>query len=294
MNRFRAKLTRAFGTGEDAKPPAPAAPATEDGDVLSALRRRVAKWGGTRLPATLPAGREHGNARGSFWLRELVLGLEERHGTRFLATGRAEGGDLFLDVETTGLAGGAGTVVFLTGLAFFRDSELVLEQAFLRSFAEEAAALHHVAERVAAATRLVTFVGKTFDRHRLAARFAIHKVANTILTIPHLDLYYVARRAHAGRLPDTKLRTVERALLGVERTDDLPGSEAPTAFLDWLRDRTGAIARVFEHNRLDVLSLVTLLGAFPPAELAALAAPARRRKVSGAGGGTSGAPCPPR
>lgn len=39
-----------------------------------------------------------------------------------------------------------------------------------------------------------------------------------------------------------------------------PGAEAPVAFLDWVRDRSGPVDRVFEHNRLDVLSLVTLLG----------------------------------
>ena len=59
---------------------------------------------------------------------------------------------------------------------------------------------------------------------------------------------------------DTRLKTVEDRLFGLRREDDLPGSEAPAAFLSWVRDRTGPVDRVLEHNRLDVLSLVALLG----------------------------------
>jgi uncharacterized protein YprB with RNaseH-like and TPR domain len=81
-----------------------------------------------------------------------------------------------------------------------------------------------------------------------------------VLTPRHLDLYHLVKRAHGKELPDTRLRTVEQHLLGLHRHDDLPGSEAPAAFLDWIRDRTGPVDRVLEHNRLDVLSLAALLG----------------------------------
>lgn len=104
----------------------------------------------------------------------------------------------------------------------------------------------------------VSFVGKTFDRHRIAARLAVNKVEAPILTDRHLDLYYLARRRFGKELPNVRLRTVEEQRLGFFRDDDLPGSEAPQAFLDWLRDGTGPVDRVLEHNRLDVLSLVTL------------------------------------
>jgi uncharacterized protein YprB with RNaseH-like and TPR domain len=106
----------------------------------------------------------------------------------------------------------------------------------------------------------VTFVGKSFDRHRIAARLGVHKMQAIVLTPRHLDLYHLVKRAHGKELPDTRLRTVEQHLLGLHRHDDLPGSEAPAAFLDWIRDRTGPVDRVLEHNRLDVLSLAALLG----------------------------------
>ena len=80
---------------------------------------------------------------------------------------------LFLDTETTGLSGGAGTVVFNYGLAFFRGDEFVVEQLFLRDFGEELAMLHHVAGRLWQFPVPVTFVGKSYDRHRIATRMAL-------------------------------------------------------------------------------------------------------------------------
>jgi uncharacterized protein YprB with RNaseH-like and TPR domain len=170
-------------------------------------------------------------------------------------------GCLFLDTETTGLSGGAGTVVFAYGLAFFRGDEFVVEQLFLRDFGEEEAMLRHVAARLWQFPVAVTYVGKSFDRHRIAARMALHRVRSPALTARHLDLYHLVRRAHGKTWPDARLRTAEARLLGLARADDLPGSEAPAAFLSWLRDGSGAVDRVLEHNRLDVLSLCGLLGA---------------------------------
>src|SRR6185295_14766780 len=69
---------------------------------------------------------------------------------------------LFLDTETTGLAGGTGTVPFLLGLSWF-DAEagvFVVEQVLLRRLGEEAPILALLTERVAAASMIVTYNGK--------------------------------------------------------------------------------------------------------------------------------------
>ena len=243
------------------------------------LAQRAKRARASRPRVELPAGHEAANPRGSFWLRRCEYSVEARHGvarfgdlagidwSRIAVLAKSELAErvdlrdcLFLDTETTGLSGGAGTIVFNSGLGFFEDDQFVVEQTFLRRFGEEPAALQHVVERLEQRPVLVTFVGKAFDRHRLAARMAVAKVDHEMLTDRHLDLYYLARRAYKDRLPDTRLRTLEQRVLGVHRADDLPGSEAPTAFFEWMRDRTGPVDRVLEHNRLDVLSLVTLLG----------------------------------
>lgn len=252
------------------------------GHLRRLLARRAGRGSGvrgSREPVELPEGVEEPTPLGTCWVRRLHHGPDARHGAHALARARAVDGPrlaalagdervaaldardcLFLDTETTGLMGGAGNTVFLCGMGFFSGEGFVLEQVFLRSFAEEPAALWWIGERLRARPWLTTFVGKSFDRHRLAARMAVQKVEAPVMTDRHLDLYHLARRAWKHELPDVRLRTVEERRLGLVRADDLPGSEAPAAFLDWIRDRTGPVDRVLEHNRLDVLSLVTLLG----------------------------------
>lgn len=272
----RDKLRRSFRIGAGKPEVAPSR-----GELLRAfLQQRHAGFSIAPRPVVeLPPGNEEATAHGVIWRRELCYPADFVHGTAMLGLARAldcarlavlakdpwfasfdAAHCLFLDTETTGLAGGAGTVVFAYGLGFFRGDQFVLEQTFLRDFGEEPAMLHHLAARLAEFPVPVTFVGKSFDRHRIAARLAIHKLEAPVLTTRHLDLYHLVRRSHGKVLPDARLRTVEQHLLGLSRHDDLPGSEAPAAFLDWIRDGTGPVDRVLEHNRLDVLSLAALLG----------------------------------
>lgn len=291
----RDKLRRAFRVPSNATAPPPGLPgppgapgpehpAARADAVRSFLQRRLQQFAAApRAVVELPPADELATPHGVVWRRELRYPASTLHGATSLRgawhfdasrlaqlakddafTSLQPEQCLFLDTETTGLAGGAGTVVFAYGLGFLRGDELVVEQLFLRDFTEEPAMLRHVAARLAEHPVPVTFVGKSYDRHRIAARLAVHKVRAPMLTGPHLDLYHVVRRQYGKQWPDTRLRTVEERLLGVSRHDDLPGSEAPAAFLSWIRDRTGAVDRVLEHNRLDVLSLVALLGALAP------------------------------
>ena len=243
------------------------------GRLRADLQRRHLRRQAKVPKVVLPPGDTIENGRGRCFLRRLTYPLDLPHGHLVLGSALeadrdrlavlakdeavadlAIGECLFLDTETTGLSGGAGTVVFMVGLGFFDGGQLVLEQTFLRNYSDEPAALQHVARRLKEYPHLVTFVGKSFDRHRLAARMAVHKIRSRVLSSRHLDLYYLARRAWRDQLPDVKLQTLERHKLGIHRSDDLPGAEAPAAFLNWIRDEVGEIGRVFEHNRLDVLT----------------------------------------
>lgn len=275
---LRSKLKRSLG---DAAVPTPRASPVRSGAGLRAYleRRRDRLAGPPREPVELPPGEERQNELGTFFVRSLRYRWEEVHG--WFPLGSVADTDwpavaalakdesfaratldqcLFLDTETTGLSGGAGTTVFLTGIGFADGDAFIVEQIFLRSFEEEPAALSHIASRLGERPLQVTFVGKSFDRHRLQNRMVLHRIESGVMDPRHLDLYYLARRAYGAVLPDCRLRTVEEQRLGLRRHDDLPGSEAPQAWIDWLHDRTGPVDRVLEHNRLDVLSLVTLLG----------------------------------
>lgn len=167
---------------------------------------------------------------------------------------------LFLDTETTGLSGGAGTVVFVVGLARFDGRTLELKQYLITRFGAEAAMLQCLAEQIRRSDALVSYNGKSFDLPLLASRFRLHGVENPFVDKPHFDLLHPVRRRFRKAWENCRLATVEQRLLGFERQQDLPGAEAPAAWLDFVKSgRYRPLRGVLKHNRLDLLSLAVLL-----------------------------------
>jgi hypothetical protein len=247
--------------------------------LVEAASRRGRRPG----PATPPleelvAGMRVENARGEFFLAESAVHLEVRHGdvplSRFHAVDpatvevlTAEPGlgafDLrravFLDTETTGLAGGAGTAAFLIGVGWVDDERFRVRQYFMRDYHEEAALLHALGEELRRFDRLVTFNGKMFDVPLLDARFRLNRSRFPLADAPHLDLLLPARRLWKARLESCRLQSLEAGLLGLRRAGDIPGEAIPQVYFDWVRRRDARmLAKVFDHNRQDIVSLAAL------------------------------------
>ncbi len=167
----------------------------------------------------------------------------------------------FLDTETTGLAGGAGTLIFLTGLGVWEDDGITLHLVFLREPDEEPAALTYLTEVLRSVTGLVTFNGAGFDLPLLESRFILQRMPPFWRALPHLDLLTVARLLWREHLPSRRLGALETELLGLARTEtDLPSWMIPAAYREYLlTGRTDEIRRILYHNEMDVLSMVTLL-----------------------------------
>lgn len=167
---------------------------------------------------------------------------------------------LFLDTETTGLAGGAGTIPFLVGVAWFEDSLLHVEQHLVTEPGTERPLLVRLGERLRAARSIVTFNGKTFDLPLLRTRFVLERV-EVPEALPHLDLLHVARRIYGARVDRCNLATLERDVLGFEREGDIPGEEIPERYLRFLREGDrAALIPVVEHNAWDLIALAALVG----------------------------------
>jgi uncharacterized protein YprB with RNaseH-like and TPR domain len=167
---------------------------------------------------------------------------------------------LLIDTETTGLSGGTGTLPFLVGLGGFAlDGSLELEQLLLRQPGAERPILARFAERMAAASCLVSYNGKAFDWPLLRSRFVMNRMTPPPPP-PHLDLLHCARRVFRHRLEGARLVEIESAVLGHARHDDIPGALIPALYFDFLR---GASERtlhpVLEHNASDLVLLVALL-----------------------------------
>lgn len=166
---------------------------------------------------------------------------------------------LFLDTETTGLAGGTGTLAFLIGLGWFENKSFVTRQIFARDFSEERASLSFLLEIARNKAFIVTFNGKAFDVGLLSTRFVLNRLPDRLASMPHLDLLHPSRRLLGHRLDDSRLMTLEKEILGIHRDGDIPGNEIPHRYFKWLRHRDARfMTDVFEHNRLDVISMSIL------------------------------------
>ena len=223
-------------------------------------------------------GCEIENEHGRFFLASDIMSGTSRHGHRNIreafdfdmtAAGMLANnpilGDytssdaLFLDTETTGLAGGTGTMAFLIGLGWFEEGHFQVRQILARDFGEEKAALTYLREIAAQKKFLVTFNGKAFDVNLLSTRFIMNRMPGCLAELPHLDLLHPSRRILGHRLENCRLATLEEEVLGVRREGDIPGWEIPQRYFDWLRRRDPRLlAGIFEHNRLDVISMATL------------------------------------
>jgi uncharacterized protein YprB with RNaseH-like and TPR domain len=194
---------------------------------------------------------------------------------------------LYLDTETTGLSGGAGTVAFLIGLAWFEanSGSLVVEQLLLRELGEEGPMLERLARRVADASMLVTYNGKSFDMPLLASRLVLAR-QRPLAPLPHLDLVHVARRIHRHRLAQATLRNIECEVLGFERTADISGGEVCSRYTHFLRTGdASALLAVVDHNEWDIVAMAALVGLYgePLAGLGAIDWPGVARTVRRAG-----------
>ncbi|MFQ5777993.1 MAG: ribonuclease H-like domain-containing protein [Terriglobia bacterium] len=166
---------------------------------------------------------------------------------------------LFLDLETTGLAGGTGTYAFLVGLAQLTPHGFRVRQFFLRDLAEEHTLLARLAPVLRAARVLVTYNGRLFDAPVLETRFRLARMPAGLDALLHLDLLYPARRLWKCRWGSAQLAVLERRLLGFERTEDVPGALIPQLYFTYLRGGDEQSLRVvFQHNRDDLLTLAAL------------------------------------
>ncbi|MBN1475559.1 ribonuclease H-like domain-containing protein [Candidatus Sumerlaeota bacterium] len=164
-----------------------------------------------------------------------------------------------LDTETTGLAGGTGTVAFMVGMARFEGDGLVIEQALMPDYPDEPALLHWLGERLESCGALISFNGKTFDLPLLRTRRRLQGEGED-WTLPHLDMLHVARRLFAHRLSGCGLAHIEQHILNTSRVGDLPGRLAPKAYFRYLEGHEiDLMAEVFRHNERDLVSTATLL-----------------------------------
>jgi uncharacterized protein len=166
---------------------------------------------------------------------------------------------LFLDAETTGLAGGSGTYAFLVGIAWWEDGGLEIEQFFLREYSEERSMLLALRERIAERPVLVTFNGKSFDWPLLETRYRMSQKVLAPSPRAHLDFLHPARSLWRLRLGSVRLSELETHVLGWDRGADLLSGQIPQIYFDYLRGGPPErLVPVLNHNQMDLRGLAAL------------------------------------
>ena len=165
---------------------------------------------------------------------------------------------LFYDLETTGLSSGAGVAAFLAGFGRIEEGRLIVSQYFMADFPGERELLERIEEEVRGKKVLVSYNGKTFDRHLLITRFRMNGLS--FPDIAELDLLHVSRRFWKDHIPSCTLSSVEENILGIERTNDISGRYIPDLYFSFLKSgNPGLLAGVFSHHLQDIISLSSLL-----------------------------------
>lgn len=173
---------------------------------------------------------------------------------------------LFLDLETTGLSGGAGVIPFLVGMGFYRDERFYVSQYFLGDPGEEERMIAELAQifEDKGFRSVVTFNGKAFDIPLLETRFIIHRTPFRLSELPHLDFLFPARSLWKHKFESCRLFHLAQEVVRTDRAEDIPSAEIPWRYFQYLQ--TGnyeLIEPILYHNQEDILSLlgVVIVGA---------------------------------
>ena len=228
---------------------------------------------------TVVEGRDIPTVYGQAFLTEQEYPLDYQHGAiplcssgemdilaRWCATPRIKSPGrkniVFLDTETSGLAGGTGTYAFLVGIGYLAETGFHLNQFFMRDPGQETALLAALDQWLSGFDVIVTFNGKSFDVPLLNTRFIMNGFTTPFNRFEHVDVLQIARKLWRDRLPSRALGELEKEIVRFYRTtDDIPGWMIPQIYFDYLHNGDARpISSIFYHNAIDILSLAALFG----------------------------------
>ena len=163
----------------------------------------------------------------------------------------------FIDTETTGLSTGAGSLAFLFGVGTIAGESFVVKQIFLLDYPGEVDFLDAIEEALPVDPIFVSYNGSSFDLPLLRSRFALKR--RMFPTGTQIDLLHVARRFWQRKIGSCSLTDIEREIFEIERVGDIPGSEIPDRYFEFLRvGEPSLLDLVFDHHHKDITTLQRL------------------------------------
>ncbi|MGB8953674.1 MAG: ribonuclease H-like domain-containing protein [Candidatus Aminicenantales bacterium] len=169
---------------------------------------------------------------------------------------------LFIDLETTGLSGGTGTVPFLVGMGYYQNERFHVAQYFLGELAEEERIIQELVQFFAQMNfqSVVTYNGKSFDIPLLETRFILNRQPFSLSKLPHLDFLFTARNLWKHKHESCRLFHLAQQIVEADRAEDIPSAEIPHRYFEYLQSGDfGLIEPILYHNQEDILSLLGLI-----------------------------------
>lgn len=169
----------------------------------------------------------------------------------------------FLDTETSGLAGGTGTFVFMIGIGAFDKEGFTVTQLFMRDPSEEQAFLAVLSRLTSGYSTIVTYNGKSFDIPMLRSRHVQNHFPFEMADWYHVDLLHLVRQVWRYSQESRTLKDMEVNVLNFQRAqEEVPGWLVPQLYFDYLQSKDPeSMAGVFYHNAIDIVSLAALFSA---------------------------------
>ena len=148
--------------------------------------------------------------------------------------------------------------IILFGIAQVSGDRILINQYLLRNIKEEPAALMGFLSHINEDSVFITFNGRTFDIPYVRERLAYYRMRGD-LEKPHFDILHFSKRAWRERVPNCRLNTLEKYLLGITRKDDVPSALVPDFYETYMRSKNvGPLIPIIEHNKQDLVALANI------------------------------------
>lgn len=163
---------------------------------------------------------------------------------------------LIFDIETMGFSS---VPIILIGLARINNDKLMINQYLSRNTKEEPAILEAFASHLREVDTVITFNGTRFDIPFVEDRFSHHRMEGILYSKVHHDALPLSRCEWKKKLPNCKLGTLEKHILGIEREDDVPSRYVPDFYRTYLQQKNvGPLVPIISHNRQDLVTLAKI------------------------------------
>lgn len=166
---------------------------------------------------------------------------------------------VFFDTETTGLSTGTSTTAFLIGTGYFQNDKFISKQFLMNDYHQESDMLQSLNNILANHKAVVSYNGKSYDTHIVNSRSILNRIPRLLDDKIQLDLLHSTRRLYKRRLPSCSMHSIEENILNLKRIDDIPGSEIPEVFFNYIKYKDNTmLSKVVEHNLQDIITMVAI------------------------------------